>query len=545
MVVSLTGKAIIAVVILGVVGGMSVTIALIVMDNNKTQEPPPTTTAAPENDILYQVGVGIADMTGPCVEINFMGYADLGQSGQGLHLRQFARTFIFVKGNTRLVLVTAEVQAVGIAVRREVVRNLQVLYGDIYTLRNVIITGTHTHSAPGGHLVDFLLDISILGFSRETFDAYVDGITRSIRRAHANIGPARLYFSQSKVHNAHMNRSPFSYESNPQEEKEKYLRNVDDLLSQIRINRPDGSLAGVMNWFAVHTTSMNMTNLLISSDNLGYSALRMEAELNPGALPGRPTIVTGFFSSNLGDVSPNTRGARCEFSGAECDNQFLLCRAQERCFSQGPGVDMFDSTRIIGHAVFEGAMDALHYHGEELRGELAVVHQFVDMPAATAYKYDPVANTFDAEKPVNGCFAAMGYSFASGTIDGANTLNITQGTLEGNPLFDLVGGVVAPPTDEDIECHAPKPILLATGRANFPIPWHPRIISVSVALLGGVAILGVAGEPTTMAGRRMQRVVASAMERCGLPPRVLVSGLTNEYMHYVATFEEYQVFNLY
>lgn len=32
---------------------------------------------------------------------------------------------------------------------------------------------------------------------------------------------------------------------------------------------------------------MNMSNTLISSDNLGYSALRMEQELNPGSSPGK------------------------------------------------------------------------------------------------------------------------------------------------------------------------------------------------------------------------------------------------------------------
>lgn len=52
--------------------------------------------------------------------INQMGYAEVGQTGRGLHLRQYSRAFIFVKGDTRIVLVTAEVQAVGIAVRREV-----------------------------------------------------------------------------------------------------------------------------------------------------------------------------------------------------------------------------------------------------------------------------------------------------------------------------------------------------------------------------------------------------------------------------------------
>lgn len=69
----------------------------------------------------------------------------------------------------------------------------------------------------------------------------------------------------------------------------------------------------------------------------------------------QPDIVAGFFSSDLGDVSPNTRGARCEFSGRECDHQFLICNHMERCFSEGPGRDMFESTKIIGTAVFEGA----------------------------------------------------------------------------------------------------------------------------------------------------------------------------------------------
>lgn len=71
-------------------------------------------------------------------------------------------------------------------------------------------------------------------------------------------------------------------------------------------------------------------------------------------------IVAGFFASSLGDVSPNTRGAQCEFSGRECDNHFLLCGYQERCYSQGPGEDMFESVKIIGTQVFEGAWVSIY-----------------------------------------------------------------------------------------------------------------------------------------------------------------------------------------
>lgn len=202
---------------------------------------------------------------------------------------------------------------------------------------------------------------------------------------------------------------------------------------------------------------------------------------------------------------------------------------------------MFESTKIIGDAVFEGAWEVLKSEGEELTGELKVIHQFIEMGEETVAKYDPITQTFDVNNPVKGCVPAMGYSFASGTIDGANTLNITQGTIEGNPLLDFVGGIVAEATPEDVECQAPKPILLATGRANFPIPWHPHIVSATLIWLGDLVILGVPGEPTTMSGRRMKAVVGDVMERHGFEPRIVVSGLSNEYIHYVATFEEYQV----
>lgn len=49
-----------------------------------------------------------------------MGYAELGQSGAGIHLRQYSRAFIFQKGDTRIVLVTADIHSVAIAIRRQV-----------------------------------------------------------------------------------------------------------------------------------------------------------------------------------------------------------------------------------------------------------------------------------------------------------------------------------------------------------------------------------------------------------------------------------------
>lgn len=109
----------------------------------------------------------------------------------------------------------------------------------------MILSGTHTHSGPGGFLMDLLYDITILGFVPQTFEAYVDGIVRvridelnhnllimnklndfiffqSIGIAHESLTPAKIYYNEGRVANANINRSPSSYLVNPPSERAKY-----------------------------------------------------------------------------------------------------------------------------------------------------------------------------------------------------------------------------------------------------------------------------------------------------------------------------------
>lgn len=75
MTISLTGKLVILFVSLAVIGGMTAVIVLVVNDSVVIDDDVPSTTTqaptvVPEGG--YQVGVGIADMTGPCAEITFV-----------------------------------------------------------------------------------------------------------------------------------------------------------------------------------------------------------------------------------------------------------------------------------------------------------------------------------------------------------------------------------------------------------------------------------------------------------------------------------------
>lgn len=49
---------------------------------------------------------------------------------------------------------------------------------------------------------------------------------QSIIRAHENMVPARLFFGQTTVTGAQMNRSPFSYGENPKEERARFVNST-------------------------------------------------------------------------------------------------------------------------------------------------------------------------------------------------------------------------------------------------------------------------------------------------------------------------------
>lgn len=56
---------------------------------------------------------------------------------------------------------------------------------------------------------------------------------------------------------------------------------------QLKFVSSDGIPLGVINWYAVHGTSMNSTNCLVTSDNIGYASILFEKDINDGVPPGK------------------------------------------------------------------------------------------------------------------------------------------------------------------------------------------------------------------------------------------------------------------
>jgi len=72
-------------------------------------------------------------------------------------------------------------------------------YGDLYTAKNVAISGTHTHSGPGGYLQYVLYLVTSLGFVRQSFEALAYGIELAIVEAHENLRPGSVFLNKGKV----------------------------------------------------------------------------------------------------------------------------------------------------------------------------------------------------------------------------------------------------------------------------------------------------------------------------------------------------------
>uniref|UniRef100_H2ZAL2 Neutral ceramidase n=1 Tax=Ciona savignyi TaxID=51511 RepID=H2ZAL2_CIOSA len=459
----------------------------------------------------YLIGVGRYDVTGPVAQVNMMGYANPSQTAAGLHQRLYSRAFIVCNnGNSScVVFVTVDSGMASQVVKLEVIKRLKEKYGQTrYTERNVVISGTHSHSGPAGFFQTMLVEVTSLGAIKQSTDSFIDGIVKSIDQAHSQMRRGSMHIGTDNVVEGNINRSPSAYLKNPLEERERYQYNTEQEMTMLKFKANNGDPIGMFTWYPVHCTSMNFSNQLLSSDNKGRASALFERMMRK--------------------------------SGEDRSGNKSTCGIPPRvknCVGFGPGVDMFDSTDIIAKRQLETAKILYFNKYEQLVGEVSWVHQYVDMTNQSV-QLDDGTNTTT-------CKPGMGYSFAAGTTDGAGAFNFVQSMTEGTPLWnavrdDIIVKVVCsvPPPKEYYDCHHPKPVLLPTGYMDRPYAWHPTIVDVQMLRLGQLIIIAVPGEFTTMAGRRIKESVQNEAKAHGIH-NAKVAGLSNVYTHYITTPEEY------
>ena len=534
----------------------------------------------------FSFGLGIGDITGAAFDQVLLGYAESSQVARGIHDRQHARAFAIQSscdGRTaRVVLVQMDIGLMFNSIKQGVVERLskKPALAGLYGMANIVLNASHSHGTAGGQAFHDLTNLASDGHDPQSYEAAVGGVVTAIERAHARLGrarPGQLLFNQGELLDGNTNRSRIAYQSNSKQERAGFLdtsgREVDTnrMMVLLKLLGADGQPGGMLNWYPVHGTSVSELNRLLTGDNKGYAAQRFERELaGPFDYLADPSFAAGFMQADEGDVSPNL------FIGALSDAE-LRDKAGKAFRARNGARSDFENAVISGSKQFLKARELYEAASEPLRGEVAVIHQLIDFSKIAVthpLRSYPVtllpskralgrASGDGQDDQLRTCMGALGASLGGGAEDGrgpsiegqtcfaihdvagiARDLRknfglLTDGIIPpgffvplgcGNPLYDWLGA----------DCHAEKPVLLTLGFSPYDTSQglQAMTIPLQIVVLGNLAVIALPWEVTTMSGRRVRAAVLDALQDAGVDYAV-ISGLSNDYIHYMTTREEY------
>ena len=171
----------------------------------------------------------------------------------------------FVESEHFLTLMSLDIAMGDSGVRRSIISQLSSQYPGVYSGDNVAFVGTHQHAGVGGYPENLLLQITSLGYVKQTADAIISGTVLSVKRAHDSLAPGKLSLGNTTILEANINRSPTAYLANPAEERARYQYDQDKEMTVLRFDDMNGNARGLLSFFAVHGTSLYIVRFVFDT----------------------------------------------------------------------------------------------------------------------------------------------------------------------------------------------------------------------------------------------------------------------------------------
>lgn len=457
-----------------------------------------------------RVGFGRADIT-PSVPGPTMGWGPLGRKDAAPPTDADQRLYVTAVAleddrGERVVLVNADLHCGGRHLWRAAVE------ASGLDSSRVVLCGTHTHAGPGqryGGLMYTLMagpsPLAPWASSRRL----VPLVQEAVRGAVASLTPGGVAVVRENVHAVASNRAVPAWDHYDHDSVSAFLDRgpgsgaADDVPLADRLRDPratvlvarsdDQTIQAALAWFAVHGTSLGATWPSFGADLWGIA--RSEAE--------RDGVSIGFGGGSSGDISPLPV------------DEFGHLRTSEEGRPSTQGRQLADTVgRGIGAAVSSAVERA------DVRGfSLAVAHE----------DWEPRASGLP--RPLSGI------ATAGGGVDGSTDLwpQVEEGVRSPRYLARRRHAY------SDASGQGPK-ISLLHAYSAIPIPIDfvfglvaPRRFPLHVIRVGSHAFATVPGEPTTMAGWRIEQAVQDAASS----DSASLIGFAGDYGGYWATAEEY------
>ncbi len=465
----------------------------------------------------------MAEVTDPAIGLPLQGMADERQISAGVERPLYARAFVIADpdAGSRVAIVIADIWAATRRLKDEVLARLATTHPGVYTEATVLLAGTHTHSAPGGYSGSLMYDFDLArgGLDEATVVCIATGCVRALEMADTNLAPGRIYVNRGDVVDCGRNRSPQAYARNPQAERDHWGADTDHEMLLLKFVRLDNEQPiGCLNWYPIHPTDLGQKNKLISGDNKGYASALLEQHMSSSS---HTPFVAAFANANCGDVSGNVELGH------------IPDGVHDRAQMEKHGGQQSD----VALQLFDSAT-------EEVSGPID--HRL------TRVDFSNVATGAAGERTWP---AALGISFAAGSSEDSVPVpdlgireGITADNLDvGNAVIAAASGLglsvifgvsaIGQVSALDVrEGHLPKPAVLVPGIEKPAVV--PQVLPVQLIRLGTFAILGIPGELSTMAGRRLRTTVLDVLRTTGVRYLALAT-YANEYSQYVTTREEY------
>ncbi|HSL71714.1 MAG TPA: neutral/alkaline non-lysosomal ceramidase N-terminal domain-containing protein, partial [Longimicrobiales bacterium] len=147
-----------------------------------------------------RAGFGRVDLTPP-PGAGLMGYGPEGARSRGYRMRLYARALLLEDpAGERIALVVTDLMSISALVQRKAAE-LLARDGIIGTDR-LIVSATHTHSAPGHYFAVPAYDeqsSEVAGFDPVWTDTVASRIARAVREAHGRLAPARAAWGRTLI----------------------------------------------------------------------------------------------------------------------------------------------------------------------------------------------------------------------------------------------------------------------------------------------------------------------------------------------------------
>ncbi|MHC4831835.1 MAG: neutral/alkaline non-lysosomal ceramidase N-terminal domain-containing protein [Planctomycetota bacterium] len=237
--------------------------------------------AAPRRDLTFvTVPLMISAAFGNCLDLDPSDAVSFFNPNQGIHDPIFSKAVVLSNGVTKAAIVKLDTIGVSGELRQDLAAYASTLG---IPSENLILCATHTHSGPGSTAKNLGLQLVAMDcFHQPTYDAMLAGIKASLAAADQALRPAVVGFASGQEPRIQKNRSGRNTILDPE-------------VLLMTLEEPNGAAIATVFNFAVHGTVLGVSNMLFSSDLMGYAEAEVEGRLGGVAV---------FLNGAEGDVAP-------------------------------------------------------------------------------------------------------------------------------------------------------------------------------------------------------------------------------------------------